>query len=477
MDDQSLAFASAQQLAELVRTRQVSPVELVDLFLDRIVALNPRLNAYLTVAADQARAAAREAERAVAGDGSLPPLLGVPLSIKDLHATKGIRTTFGSYVYRDHVPQEDAVAVERLRRAGGIILGKTNTPEFGQSATTENRLGDHCRNPWHPERTSGGSSGGAAAAVAAGLGPLALGSDGGGSIRVPAGFCGVVGFKPTFGRVPAHGGLGGMPLFSHLGPITRTVRDAALMLGVIAGFDRRDPNSLRQAPPDFLGALAGDPASALRDLRVAWSPDLGYARVDPEVCAVAGAAARVFVDFGCHVEEASPAAGSPFSIFGPLVAVDEYAATGHLLLDHADELMRYVRATFEHGQGVMGFEYSQALRGLERYRAQMADFFEVHDLLLCPTNAVPAFPVGRRPRVIDGQQVDTLWGPFPFTAPFNLSGQPAITVPCGFSVDGLPIGLQIVGRVGDEVTVLRAAAAFEQARPWAGVRPPLAVLP
>src|SRR3990172_10139267 len=171
MVDQSLAFASAQQLAELVRTRQVSPVELVDLFLDRIVALNPKLNAYLTVAADQARAAAREAERAVAGDGSMPPLLGVPLSIKDLHATKGIRTTFGSYVYRDHVPQEDAVAVERLRRAGGIILGKTNTPEFGQSATTENRLGDHCRNPWHPERTSGGSSGGAAAAVAAGLGP------------------------------------------------------------------------------------------------------------------------------------------------------------------------------------------------------------------------------------------------------------------------------------------------------------------
>lgn len=476
MVDQSLAFASALQLAELVRTRQVSPIELVDLFLDRIAALNPKLNAYLTVAADQARSAAGEAERVVMGGGPLPPLHGVPLSIKDLHATKGLRTTFGSYVYREHVPDGDAVAVERLRRAGGIILGKTNTPEFGQSATTENRLGDHGRNPWNPERTSGGSSGGAAAAVAAGLGPLALGSDGGGSIRVPAGFCGVVGFKPTYGRVPAHGGLGGMPMFSHLGPITRTVRDAALMLGVMAGFDRRDPNALRQPPPDFLGGLVDQPATALRNLRVAWSPDLGYARVEATVRSVAGTAAQLFAAFGCHLEEASPATGAPFPIFGPIVAVDEYAASGHLLQDHADELMRYVRATFEHGQGVMGYEYSQALRGLERFRAQMADFFEGYDLLLCPTNAVPAFPVGRRPKVIDGHAVDTLWGPFPFAAPFNLTGQPAITVPCGFAPDGLPIGLQIVGRFGDEVAVLRAAAAFEQARPWAEAKPALAAL-
>lgn len=474
MVDHSLAFAPASELAELVRTGRVSPTELVDLFIARIEALNPRLNAYLTVASEQARAAAIEAERGLAAGGSLPPLLGVPVSIKDLQNTKGIRTTYGSYVYKDNIPEEDGVAVARLRLAGAIVLGKTNTPEFGQSSTTENRLGDHCRNPWHTARTSGGSSGGAAAAVAAGLGPLALGSDGGGSIRVPSGLCGVVGFKPSYGRVPAHGGLGGMPMFSHLGPITRTVRDAALMLSVIAGFDRRDPNSRRDAPPDLLGAFEGEPASHLAGLRVAWSPDLGYAPVDPEVRRAVELAVLRFDDFRCHVEEATPAAGVPFQIFGPLVAVDEYAASGHLLEEHSEDLMRYVRSTLEHGQGIMGFEYSRLLRDLERYRASVADFFDEYDLLICPTTAVPAFELGRRPREIDGQPVAPLWGAFPFTAPFNLTGQPVISVPCGFSADGLPIGMQIVGRVGEEVLVLRAAAAFEQAAPWAHAKPALA---
>ena len=465
----SLLFTPASELAQLIKTRKLSPVELVDHILRRIGGLNPKLNAYLTVAEAEARSAARAAEAAVIRGEELPPLHGVPLSIKDLHFTKGIVTTGGSLVFRDFVPDEDSVAVERLRRAGAIILGKTNTPEFGLSATTENRLGDHCRNPWHPERTAGGSSGGAAAAVACGLGPLALGSDGGGSIRIPSGFCGVYGLKPTRGRVPKYGGFGGFELFSDIGPIARTVRDAALMLSVMAGYDRRDPASLRDQPPDFLTAVDGE----LQGLRLAWSPDLGYARVDPEVKSAAESAAHAFASLGCEVEEATPAIDDPFAIFSPIMLADQYAACGHLLGERADELVPYVKSTLQHGAEAPGYRYSQALRALERFRMQMADFFEHYDLLLTPTNAVPAFPVGRRPREIDGQEVDTLWGPFPFTAPFNLTGQPAANLPCGFSAEGLPIGLQIIGRWGEETTVLRASALFEQTRPWADRIPSL----
>ena len=463
-----VAFTPAWELAELIWAKKLSPVEIVNYLLQRIGHLNPKLNAYLTVTEAEAKPVAKAAQEAVMKGEELPPLHGIPISIKDLNFTKGIRTTSGSLVYKDFVPHEDEVAVERLRRAGAIILGKTNTPEFGQSATTENRLGDHCRNPWNVERTTGGSSGGAAAAVAAGLGPLALGNDGGGSIRIPAGFCGVYGLKPTHGRVPVRPSAC-MPLFSVNGSITRTVRDAALMLDVMSGYDRRDPASLREKPPRFLDAING----GLEGLVVAWSPDLGYAKVEPEVRSVAQSAAYVFQSLGCHVEEATPACGEPFSIFSAIALADTYAAQGHLLQKHAEELMDYVKSSLEFGERVKGYEYSRALAALACLRRNMAEFFERYDLLLTPTNAVPAFPVGQRPREIDGQEVNRLWGPFPFTTPFNLTGQPAASVPCGFSSDGLPIGLQIVGRWGDEATVLRASAAFERAQPWAHRTPPL----
>jgi len=469
MASDSLLFTPVTGLAQLIKARKLSPVELVDRILKRIGELNPKLNAYLTLAEDEARSTARAAEAAVILGDELPPLHGVPLSIKDLRFTKGMVTTGGSLVFRDFVPDEDCVAVERLRRAGAILLGKTNTPEFGLSATTENRLGDHCRNPWHLERTAGGSSGGAAAAVASGLGPLALGSDGGGSIRIPSGFCGVYGLKPTRGRVPRYGGFGGFESFSDIGPIARTVRDAALMLSVMAGYDPRDPTSLREQPPDYVGASDGE----LQRLRIAWSPDLGYARVDPEVRSTAQSAAHAFESLGCEVEEATPAIDDPFPIFSPIMLADQYAACGHLLQEHAAELVPYVKSTLRNGAEVPGFRYSQTLLALERFRMQMADFFEHYDLLLTPTNAVPAFPVGHRPEEIDNQKVDTLWGPFPFTVPFNLTGQPAANLPCGFSAEGLPIGLQVIGRWGEETTVLRASAAFERARPWADRTPSL----
>ncbi len=465
-----LAFTPAWNLAKMIQRKEVSPVELVDHLLERISHLNPELNAYITICEDGARAAAKEAERRVMKGEDLPPLHGVPVSIKDLLFTKGIRTTGGSLIHKDFIPVEDAVAVERLRNAGAIVLGKTNTPELGQSSTTENRLGEDCRNPWNLERTCGGSSGGAAVAVASGLGPLALGSDAGGSIRVPAAFCGVYGLKPTHGRVPLYGGFGNMPLFATIGPISRTVRDAALLLSVISGHDPRDPCSLKEESPDFLAALEGE----IGELNIAWSADLGFAKVDPEVKAIALAGATLFESLGCKLEEASPDIEEPFPIFAPIVLADEYAVSGQLLEGDVDKLVPYVKSTLVAGKQVTGSEYSQALRALERFRLKMALFFERFDLLVTPSTAVVAFPLRQRPREIDGKPVGTLWGPFPFTVAFNLSGQPAASVPCGFSSDGLPVGLQIVARPGEEVTLLRASAAFEEARPWHDKIPPSA---
>ena len=288
--DQEFAFKSATELRQLIASGQVSCVELTELFLRRIDALNPKLNAYLTICGDQAMAAARNAQDAVQRGDSLGPLHGIPISIKDLEMTNGIPTTLGSVLFQDRTPDIDSVVVERVKAAGAVILGKTNTPEFGLSGTTENKLGDACRNPWDTNRTPGGSSGGAAAALASGLCALATGSDGGGSIRIPASFSGVFGIKPSQGRVPRYGGYGypAANHFSQSGPMSRTVADTALLLQALAGPDPRDPTSMREAPPDFSAGLG----QGVAGLRLAWSPDLGYAGVDPEVVRVTESAAR-----------------------------------------------------------------------------------------------------------------------------------------------------------------------------------------
>jgi aspartyl-tRNA(Asn)/glutamyl-tRNA(Gln) amidotransferase subunit A len=460
---------TASELARLIRTRRVSPVEVVEHYLARIHALDPTLSAFLTVADAEARAAARAAEAAVMAGGELPPLHGVPIAVKDLDFTRGLRTTGGSLAYKDFVPDEDAVAVERLRRAGAIILGKTNTPELGSYSEVVNRLGDDGKNPWDPTRTPGGSSGGSAAAVAAGLAPWATGTDGAGSIRMPAAFCGVYGLKPTFGLVPQHGGFLALPTYSVIGPITRTIRDAALMLGVIAGHDPRDPHARRAAPPDFRKALA----RPLGRLRVAWSPDLGFVDVDPEVRSAARSAVAAFEELGCVVEEATPPVGEEFFAVGePVRNTDKYAAFGHLLQTHPGATTPYIQAVFERARAVSAVEYATSLQGLARMKARVAEFFERYDLLATPTTAFPAFPVRQPPiPTIAGQTVPPYASAVLLTLPWNLTGQPAASVPCGLSGTGLPIGLQLVGRVGDDAGVLRASAAFEEARPWAGMLP------
>jgi aspartyl-tRNA(Asn)/glutamyl-tRNA(Gln) amidotransferase subunit A len=469
MASDELIWRSAVDLAALIRGRQVSAVEVTDAILARIEALNPRLNAFCLVAADHARRAAREADIAVAKHEPLGLLQGVPLSIKDVIFTRGLRTTGGSRLFADAVPEEDALAAARVRAAGAVILGKTATSEFGHKAVTESPLFGVTRNPWNLDLTPGGSSGGAAAAVAAGLGPLALGTDGGGSIRLPAAFCGVYGLKPSAGRVPHTPGFPGFGTLSALGPITRSVRDAALLLDAIAGGDDRDRHSLPAEAGSYLAGCDQD----VKGLHVAWSPDLGYAAVDPRVRTLCENAAAEFENLGCHVEVVSPGWDDPEDAFGTLVAAQFYAHwSDHLPDDEArldPTLVKFIRR----GGSITARQYVLAAERARMLWADVNTFLARFDLLLTPTVGVPPFAAGQPPpREVAGQAVSVL-GWMPFTFPFNLTGQPAASVPAGLTDEGLPVGLQIVGRRHADRTVLAASAAYEAACPWSHRQPRL----
>ncbi len=469
MTREELIWRSALDLAALIRSKQVSPVELTEAILARIEAFNPRLNAFCLVADDVARRGAREAEIAVMKGEPLGALHGVPVSIKDVIFTRGLRTTGGSRLFAGAVPEEDAVAVARLRAAGAVLLGKTNTSEFGHKAVTENPMFGVTRNPWNLELTPGGSSGGGAAAVASGLGPLALGTDGGGSIRVPASFCGIYGIKPSWGRVPQYPGFPGWDLLGSTGPLAWTVRDAAAVLDVIAGGDDRDRHSLPKESGSYLDACD----DGVKGLHVAWTPDLGYATVDARVLARCEQAAAEFESLGCHVEVVNPGWENPEEAFGTIVAAQFYAHwSDHLPAAEADldpTLVKFIRR----GGSVTAREYVLAAERVKAYWTEVHTFLARFDLLLTPTVAVPPFRADERPpRTIEGQDVSVL-GWMPFTYPFNLTGQPAASVPAGFTDDGRPVGLQIVGRRHADRTVLAASAAFEAASPWTGRRPGL----
>ena len=469
--DTNLAFTSAVELRKLIDSKSVSIVEVTQLFLDRIEEFNPKLNAYLAQRPDQALADARAAQEAVDRGDTLGPLHGIPISIKDLEATKDMNTTMGSAVFRDRATEMDSIVVERIRQAGAIVLGKTNTPEFGIKPSTENKLGDPCRNPWNIERTPGGSSGGAAAALAAGLCTVSQGSDGGGSIRIPSSFSGLFGIKPTQGRVPRYGGYGrpSASYFGQSGPMSHTVEDSALLLQVLAGPDQRDPTSIREAPADYRANLGAGVAG----WRIAWSPDLGYAPVDPEVVRVTEGAAKFFQELGAQIDEPNLVVDDPWHAFWDLFLATAYASYGHMLEERRNDFTDYGLRVLEHGSSVTGADLSQALLRMDQLRRQMEVFFDEYDLLLTPTMAVPAFPIGQSPLVIGGREVDPFWGCSLFTFPFNMTGQTASNVPCGFSGDGMPIGLHIIGPRGAEAKVLQASAAFEKARPWAEKRPPV----
>lgn len=468
MNEVELCYLPATELARLYRARELSPVEVTRSVLGRIERLNPAINAYVTVTAELAQEQAAAAERAFASGEGLSPLSGIPVSLKDLTVTKGIRTTRGSRLWADWVPDYDAPIAERVYAAGAVMLGKTNTPELGWKGETSNSVAGTTQNPWQHGRTPGGSSGGASAAVSAGLGPLAQGTDGAGSIRIPAAFCGIFGHKPSFGLVPYFPGSA-VGSLAHGGPMTRAVRDAGLFLNALAGPDSRDRQSLNATGVDYLAACDGD----IRGLRVGWSPDLGFAAVEPDVLRVVEAAVEAFRELGCEVVDAQPRFEDPYPIIDTIWAAGQAAGHANDFAEVRERIDAGRARVIEQGFKLTGVEVALAELRRGQFYEQMRLFFEPYDLLLTPTMPITAFAAGEDfPSEVAGRPTEYLsWTPF--TYPFNLTGQPAATVPCGFAADGLPVGLQIVGRWRDDATVLRAAAAFEAARPWADTRPPV----
>jgi aspartyl-tRNA(Asn)/glutamyl-tRNA(Gln) amidotransferase subunit A len=391
------------------------------------------------------------------------------VSIKDLIMTKGVRTTWGSKMFERFVPNEDAPVVDRLKGAGAIVLGKTNTPEFGFKGVTDNPVFGPTRNPWSLAHTPGGSSGGGTAAVAAGLGPLAVGTDGGGSIRIPCSCCSLFGLKPTLGRVAAAPTYGGLDTLSHTGPMTRTVRDGALMMNAIAGPHARDLSSLPADGADYVAEIG----RGVQGLRLAWTPDWGYAPVDPEVRRLAAAAAQRFTQAGCRVDEANPGFPSPEGPFMVLFSGSIAARLGDKLPEWRDRLDPGLVLMIEEGTKHSAVDFVNAANWRRTLSDTFTNFFLRYDLLLTPTLAAPPLPLGiNYYEEIGGQRVNPP-GWFAFTYPINMIGYPAATVPCGWTAAGLPVGLQIIGPRFADALVLRAAAAFEGIAPWAAKRPPL----
>jgi aspartyl-tRNA(Asn)/glutamyl-tRNA(Gln) amidotransferase subunit A len=466
MNATDLCYTPATELLSLIKKRALSPVELTRAVLDRIARVNPKLNAVCTMTADTALDIARRAEQAVVAGGPLGPLHGIPFTIKDLAFTQGVKTMSGSFVFEHRVTDVDAPHVRRLKEAGGIMIGKTTTPEFGWKALGDSPLTGITRNPWNPGMTSGGSSAGAAVAAAAGLGPLHQGSDGAGSIRIPSSFCGIYGLKPSYGRVPMWP-VSNTDSTSHTGPMARTVADAALMLGVMAGPDHRDRTSLDGVPDDFAGRLH----QGIRGLRVAWSPDLGGLRVDAEVAMVAKQAALAFQELGCVVEEVSPRFADTHAMIRSMWNAHYAGNFGQYLDRWRDRMDPGLVAAVEDGYRYSAAHYVE-MRGKKfGHTDSVRPLFETYDLLLTPSVSVTAFEVGRLNPAHFPQHA---WDWFPwasFSYPFNFTGQPAASVPAGFTPSGMPVGLQIVGRHWADLTVLQASAAFEQIRPWTQTRP------
>jgi len=467
MDKTDLADCTATELVALYRAGRASPLEATRAALERIERLNPALRAYSYVAADGALASARASEARWLRGEPCGALDGVPASIKDLILTRGMPTLRGSRtVDASQAWDIDAPAAARLKEAGAVILGKTTTPEFGCKGETNSPLTGISRNPWNLDKTPGGSSGGTAAAVAAGMGPVSIGTDGAGSIRIPGAFCGNVAFKPSFGRVPAYP-LSFFGTVSHLGPHTMSVRDAALMMNVLTQPDARDWHSLPPEERDYTDGLE----AGIGGLRVAWSPRLGYAKhVDLEVAAACEQAVHRLADLGAHVEAVDPGIEDPLEVtcglwfVGAFTLWDTLSAAQQTLTDPD------FAAEARFGEGFSALEVQQLNLRRGALGSHMRLFMQRYDLLVTPTVAVPAFDA--RPPGKGAMTPEVLLGWTPFSYPFNLTQQPACTVPCGLTAAGLPIGLQFVGPMFGDALVLRAARAYEQVRPL--TRPPLA---
>ncbi len=455
-----LLFQTATELAARLRSREISAVELLEAHLAQIERVNPQVNAIITLVAERALAEAHAADAALARGQVLGPLHGLPVAHKDLVQTKGIRTTSGSPLYRDFVPEQNDLIVERIQQAGAITIGKTNTPEFGAGSQTFNTIFGATHNPYDLTKTCGGSSGGAAVALACGMIPIADGSDMGGSLRNPAGYCNVVGLRPSPGRVPIWPTENAWQALSVEGPMARTVQDVALLLSVIAGPDARVANSISELGSIFARPLDRD----FREVRVAWSRSLGGLPVDPRTTAVLESQRATFEALGCHVEEAELDWNGADWAFKTLRAWSYAQNLAETLELHRDQLKDTIIWNIEAGLKLSGQDVSKAVQLQNRLFARMHDFMQQYEFMLCPVSQLPPFDINQ-PYVteINGQQFETYIDWMRSCYYVSVTGHPAASVPCGFTPDGLPVGIQIVGRYRDEFGVLQLAHAIEQA--------------
>ncbi|MDX1374620.1 MAG: amidase [Burkholderiales bacterium] len=458
----------AHALARLIARKEVSPVELTRAVLERIDRLQPTLNAFITVCHEPALDAARRAEQAVTDGAALGPLHGVPYAVKDLVNTAGVRTTFGSLLYEHNVPEADAVAAARMKAAGGILLGKTTTPEFGHKSLTDAPLFGRSCNPWDVSRSCGGSSGGAAAAVAAGLGPIGIATDGGGSTRIPAACCGLVGLKQTLGTVPHSQVQDAFGNYTYVTPLSRTVMDSALQLAAMAGAHPSDPWSIGLASQDFVSAARAE--GDLKGRRILWSLTLGNAVVARDVRAAFEAALRRFAELGAELVELAEPVPKMEPIWRVINHASWRARFGELIRDHGARMSPSLMRQVEVGAQWSAVDYQRAMFERTVLFRRVQRWLEKNDVLVTPTLARTALPLEQdpfEPIEIDGAVVGELRSNlFPYTLPFNITGHPAMSVPCGFGTDGLPVGLQIVGRLHDEPTVLRVGALYEATERW-----------
>lgn len=457
---------SIAELGALLQSRKISAVELTAEALERIAQLNPRLNAFLTVTEDLAKEQARAAEEEIQAGHYRGPLHGVSIGVKDLFFTRGVRTTAGSKILANFVPDSDATVVEKLRQAGGILVGKTALHELAYGVTNDNPHFGPTRNPWNLERTSGGSSGGSAVAVAGGMVPAAMGSDTGGSIRIPAAYCGVAGLKPTFGRVSLHNVFALGYTLDHAGPLARTVEDIALIYDAIAGFDPQDVFSVDRPVREVRFK------KSIGRLRVGVLEDYFFDRVQPEIESLVGQALRVLESVGARVIPIKlPGMADLTDASRVSLLAEAYAYRKDYLEDHPNDLGRDVKLLIERGREVTATDYVNAQLVRYRFRRQLEQHFQKVDVLVTPTTPLTAFPIGVTKVTISGQEEDARTAATRFTRCFNATGHPALSVCCGFDGASLPVGLQIVGKLWDEATVLQVGYAYQQATEWHKRRP------
>ena len=473
MNKEDICFLPAYQMREKIETQELTSEEITEAIIERIEKLNPLINAYCTPTFELARETAKKSDLSIKNGEKLGLLNGIPTSIKDLMQTKGIRTTYGSKLYENFIPEQDDIVIQRLMKAGCVILGKTNTPEFGHMALTNNKIFGETKNPWDQEKNSGGSSGGAASAVASGLGPLALGSDGGGSIRVPSSLCGVYGLKPTYGLIPSYPRIGiAFMTMDHYGPIVRYVRDAALMLNVMKGYHPADRNSFPCDKIDYVEILNDRP----KKLKIGYSMNLGFFKaLDNEVRENILDNIHKFEQFNWEVEEVKLKIKNPELAMKSLVSVgyayDLQKEFHTRLKDLSPDLIATIRLGLDNNPISIGKANEQRKQIYEVFY----QYFKNYDILIIPTTPCPAFKPeylesGTNYPIINNKALSIIsW--VSFTYPFNMSGLPAASIPSGWNNSGLPIGMQIVGSRFDEKTVLQVSKAFEEIAPWQDKRP------